>query len=133
MDIKIIEIIGFSFFGSGIIWLLIEGLVWWRISVKSTGRKRFRFKEMTALALFYGGIEISMFSFAFMRDAPEFIFLWIGVKTALRWDRKRKEKEDIPDKHEQRGTYYSFLIGSALSIIISYCIASYICKEFPFL
>jgi hypothetical protein len=123
--VKIPTIIGLSFIGSGFIWLIIEVLIWRWINLKSNDK--LCLKEMTLLAYFNGVIEISMFSFSLIIGAPQLIFLWIGVKTALRWDRKKKTNNF--DNYMQRGSYFSFLIGSALSIVFSYFIASFICQE----
>jgi hypothetical protein len=122
--IKILELIISALIGSGIIWVIVEVGIWKWIRKKSADKTHPVLKELTLLAYLYGVIEISMFSFSFIVGAPYFIFLWIGVKTALRWDRRKNEEDKIPDKYVQRGSYFSFLIGSALSIIFSYCIAS---------
>lgn len=71
-------------------------------------------KYFVSLGIIYGCIEIIMFSSALLIKANMFIMLWIGVKTALKWDRTDS------DDRNRRCLYLSFLIGSALSVITSY-------------
>src|SRR5687768_15773146 len=72
--------------------------------------------EFSVLAFFSGLLEIFLYASSFLIGKPEFILLWMGIKTALRWDRKRHKK--IPSMDVQiRGLYYSFLIGNGLNIL----------------
>jgi|WetSurMetagenome_2_1015567.scaffolds.fasta_scaffold37284_1 hypothetical protein len=72
--------------------------------------------EIRLIVFFSGFLEVLLYAGSFALKKPEFIILWIGVKTALRWDRKRKKEEEISDRH-RRGMYHSFLIGTSLNII----------------
>jgi hypothetical protein len=75
-----------------------------------------------------GFFEIFMYSISIFILKPEFIILWVGIKTALRWDREKSSGEENKFiikviNAEKRGVYYCFLIGNALTIIIGFFIA----------
>jgi hypothetical protein len=59
-------------------------------------------------------------------EKPEFIAIWLTLKTALRWDRDRNKNDAqsttdrIADDITMRGTYLTFLIGNGINIILAF-------------
>jgi len=129
MIVKILLLILLSLVGATFTLLIINYMIkpYIKSKVSSAASKEKSYLiELWLLAFFGGFLEVLLYGGSFLIDKPEFILIWLGVKTALRWDRKRNEKEESRDK-EYRGLFYSFLIGSALNIIwgyIIFCIVS---------
>jgi hypothetical protein len=128
MICKILFLIFLSLVGAFLTQVIIDYLVKPYIKSKlppKAPKDKNDLKELPRLAFFGGFLEILLYSGSFLIEKPEFILLWLGVKTALRWDRKRNEKEEYQEEYRKilyRGLYYSFLIGSAINIIFGYII-----------
>lgn len=129
---KISFLILFSIIGASLVWCFIEKLIKPHIKSKlpnDPDRPKDHLAELPLLAFLSGFLEILLFSSSFLIDKPEFILLWLGIKTALKWDRKRNEQKEYRD-FESRGQYFSFLIGNAVNIILAFTIASIISGQF---
>ena len=130
---KILFLLLLSLIGAVIVWATIKYLV--KPYIKSQLAKvedKNYLDELPYLAFFSGYLEIFLYSSSFMIDKAEFVVLWIGVKTAFYWERNRNKDNDKRDV-EYRGLYYSFLIGSALNIILAYAVSSIVSGKFLFL
>lgn len=132
---KILLLLVLSLIGSIIVFAIVRYLI--KPYIKNQldllkGDKKRYLDELPFLAFVSGFLEIFLYSWCFILAKPEFVVLWIGVKTALRWDRDRNLDKDTRDI-EYRGLYYSFLIGSAINIILAYVVASIVSVKFLFL
>ena len=110
-----------------IIWGIKEYIKWYKEKKKIGDDPEYRFNEFPWLAFFAGSIEVLLYSSSMLDGKPEFIFIWLGVKTALKWDRSVKKKKEVETDKErielevtQRATYLTYLIGTGLNIILAY-------------
>ncbi|OAN64197.1 hypothetical protein A8B79_12685 [Balneola sp. EhC07] len=120
MDIQSI-VLGYIFstiISTIILWILIDKLGWNYLAKKLQIPK----KEPGILTLPMGVVERVLYTTAFLVYEPTIIGIWLVLKVATHWGRWTKEN--------QRGTYNLFLIGNALSIILSYLGASIAYQEF---
>lgn len=98
------------------------------------------FKDLKVYELVNGMIEVFMYTSSILLHAPEFIILWIGVKTALRWFNKitinrpiswdtDQRSTDKAQNFDNKKTYLKFLIGNSLNVICSYFVACLITQS----
>ncbi len=107
--------------------LVIEKGIKWYLRRKLKATEEY-LSEIPVVVFISGFVEILLYTGSFLVGKPEFIVLWTGVKTALRWDRKNK-KEKKAQIISQRGTYHTFLLGTGLNIIFAYISACLIQGE----
>jgi hypothetical protein len=100
-----------------------------RESKSNLGKDNKHLSEVRWLVFFSGFLEVILYGGSFLIGKPEFIILWIGVKTALKWDRKPVRELDINDT-DRRGMYHSFLLGTALNIVLGYLAACFVSGYF---
>ena len=122
----------YSLGGAFITWLIIEYNVkpYIRKESKSDlGKEGKHLSEVPWIVFFSGYLEIILYGGSFLVGKPEFVILWIGVKTALKWDRKPKQEQVLNDT-DRRGMYHSFLLGTALNIIFGFISACFVTGDF---
>lgn len=97
-----------------------------------------RERVLKTMSFISGFFEIFLYAFSILLNIHVFIAFWLGVKTALRWDVEKKERQNVTgrtiqgeESHEQiiKFHYLRFLLGNSLNISISYLIASFIKGE----
>jgi hypothetical protein len=113
-------------------WIVIEFLVKPYLRHESNSilaKDKKHLSEVPWIVFFSGFFEILLYGGSFLVGKPEFIILWIGVKTALKWERKPKNEQDLNDV-DRRGMYHSFLLGTALNIIFGYSSACLVEGQF---
>lgn len=87
------------------------------------------FEDKFPLVAFAAGfIENILYLASILTDKPEFIFVWLGVKTAIVWYRKVKRERDYNDT--QRRAYHTYLFGTGLNLILAYASACLIKGKF---
>ncbi len=122
MTVNLLLLTLYTFIGALLTFAIIEWFV--KPYIRTKDESKVFLSEIRLIVFLSGFLEILLYAGSFVLKKPEFVILWIGVKTALRWDRKRKNEEEISDRH-RRGMYHSFLIGTSLNIIfalIAYCL-----------
>lgn len=126
--IKVGLLIVFSLFSAFLTWMVIN--LWAKRYIKKELKVADNYlNELPWLVFVSGFIEILLYSLSFLIGKPEFIVFWVGVKTALKWDRKGKKEKGLPIE-VQRGTYHNFLLGTGLNIIFGYITACLVNGDF---
>ena len=69
-----------------------------------------------------GVVERTLYTTLFLVNEPTILGFWIALKVATQWSRWTADS--------QSGTYNLFLIGTALSLLLSYLGASIAAQEF---
>ena len=100
-----------------ILWLLIDKLGWSYLKKHEINKK-----EPGILTMPMGIVERILYTTVFLIGSPNIVGFWIALKVASQWGRWSKENE--------RGTYNLFLIGTALSLLLSYIGASIAANQF---
>lgn len=116
-----LQVLIYSSCGAILTWVVVEkGVKAYvrRKARKKENKKEQSLSELSQLAFISGLVEIFLYCGSMLVGKPEFIVFWIGVKTALRWDRKPENEES--KTAIQRGTYHTFLLGNALNIMFAY-------------
>ena len=90
-----------------VMWILIDKLAWPYILKDSSFDKK-----PGILTLPMGIVERVLYTTAFLANAPTLVGFWIALKVATKWGMWTKEN--------RRGPYNIFLIGTALSLLLSY-------------
>ncbi len=60
-----------------------------------------------------GYVERTLYTLSWHVGAPQFIVVWLGLKTAVQWHRWQQAGGQLPGRH----VYNVFLVGSALSLL----------------
>ncbi len=79
-------------------------------------------KDPKSLTLPLGIFERILYTTGFLIGTPNIIGVWLALKVAVHWR--------VWTLENQRSTYNLFLIGSALSLLLSYIGASIAAQEF---
>jgi hypothetical protein len=114
---EICRLIFYSFIASIITWGIIEWIIKWYIKREVKNYTINSLREVTCLAWFAGFLEIFLYTVSIIIKKPEFIAVWIGLKTAIKWNRSQNRKS--LSETELRGNYLTQLIGNSLNIIFA--------------
>ncbi len=79
-------------------------------------------KNAKPLTVPLGIAERALYTTGFLIGLPEIISIWLALKVAVRWS--------VWNHKNRRNTYNLFLIGNALSVLLSYLGASIAAQEF---
>ncbi len=92
--------------GALVLWLLVDIIAWGYLEKHGISKK-----QRGILTLPMGLVERLLYTTAFLLNQPGFVAVWLALKVASQWELW---------KGKERGTYNVFLIGSGLSLIISF-------------